>query len=459
MKKLMLLAVVLSMTGGWGKNLYVRPNSYGSGANNGRDWTNAFRGLHDGVWNAAAAGDFIYVAGGSYGAWTVKKSGSISGGPITVKRATADDPACTGSAGWTGSLDAQVQILNQFCCISTLGYNSITIDGVVPNGIKVSSSQTNDTRVIQVGFGREYGSSYITLRHIEVQGVGENSPLECTGIYAASSGVTERDLRFEYLNMYGMSTFIKLHSLDGVVIQHCRFKDGHTSGSAHTNVVWAQAAKNVVYRYNQAYNYAVEGVFTRSDCSAWEVYASVFKGDGYGVATKTGYTISGIKVYNCTFHKINLAIRLDGSGIDAKNNLFYGCKAGTQGGLVASADPFVNASAHDYHLKASAAARDAGQALAAAYQTDLDGNTFGADGKWDVGAYEFTQTGILLPHADLQFANYPALPHLIHNYQLPNQDCQILNILGQPVRQANRAGTYLIRTGNGAGLQKLTIVP
>jgi hypothetical protein len=54
--------------------------------------------------------------------------------------------------------------------------------------------------------------------------------------------------------------------------------------------------------------------------------------------------------------------------------------------------PFVNRAARDYRIVATTGSgypRNAGTSLMGLFTTDLSGVPFGADGLWDIGAYEF----------------------------------------------------------------------
>jgi len=79
------------------------------------------------------------------------------------------------------------------------------------------------------------------------------------------------------------------------------------------------------------------------------------------------------------------------------NNVFTGTAAsldGVNGNVDNASISFIDASGGNFRLSASdSAAIDAGVNLSAYLTTDLDGNTYGADGNWDVGAYEYQSGG------------------------------------------------------------------
>ncbi|QQR77523.1 MAG: fibronectin type III domain-containing protein [Candidatus Moraniibacteriota bacterium] len=143
---------------------------------------------------------------------------------------------------------------------------------------------------------------------------------------------------------------------------------------------------------------------------AWQIYGNVFYktgqdtylntdavvmiGDTVGPGPVTNNsvaydnTIAGIKVgYNSSIH-LN-----GGTGNVCRNNLWYdtktsGCSANTSSNnILATSNPFVNYPGGDLRLSGTTAA---GYSLGSPYNADLLGSTRGADGTWDIGAYEYT---------------------------------------------------------------------
>ena len=83
-------------------NYYIRAAA--SGANNGADWNNAWTDVTGINWNTVAAGDKIWIAGGTYGKLTIGKSGS-AGNPIYIARVRSTNAVPTGAAGCVRSSD------------------------------------------------------------------------------------------------------------------------------------------------------------------------------------------------------------------------------------------------------------------------------------------------------------------------------------------------------------------
>src|SRR5262249_28895751 len=82
-------------------------------------------------------------------------------------------------------------------------------------------------------------------------------------------------------------------------------------------------------------------------------------------------------------------------------------------GVSNGSNPFVSTNTRDYHLVANIGAtfpRDKGVALLSAYQLGFDGNVRGADGSWDIGAYEFGPTNSAVTNQPIPVGN-PAAPY------------------------------------------------
>jgi hypothetical protein len=130
---------------------------------------------------------------------------------------------------------------------------------------------------------------------------------------------------------------------------------------------------------------------------------------GDGNVTAAGAAANNVHVYNNTFAGIQQGtcnIRFPGSlaGDVAQNNIWYGLGAGVSTGcsantctnnVVASSNIFVNAAAGNFRL---AQATSAGTPLASAYGQDMTGAMRGADGVWDLGAFEFASGDAAKPN-------------------------------------------------------------
>jgi hypothetical protein len=86
------------------------------------------------------------------------------------------------------------------------------------------------------------------------------------------------------------------------------------------------------------------------------------------------------------------------TGTEVRNNLVYNsaglptCGTMSNNLDITTPNPFVNLNAKDFHIISTVGAnypRNAGTNLSAYFTTDRGGGTFGADGTWDIGAYEY----------------------------------------------------------------------
>ena len=108
-----------------------------------------------------------------------------------------------------------------------------------------------------------------------------------------------------------------------------------------------------------------------------------------GCATATGNIVKNNLFWNNNC--VDIFSEGTGGAITHDYNAFFDCAQGTPpvetNGQIGTGDPFVNRPSSDHHLTAATNAGDS--TIGAAYNTDPDGKTRGADGAWDRGAYEF----------------------------------------------------------------------
>lgn len=395
------------------KNFYMRPDGGNYGKEDGSDWNNAFDGMpasNEGFWSSQLQpGDVIYVAGGVYlSNWQIEKGG-VSGRPVTIRRATVSDHGT--NTGWHDSFDSQVVLKNGR--ISTSACDYLTIDGAVKNGIKILPENIDGMRAIYLSPGNANGSNHVILRHLEVAGPGV-SKNEVRAIANTPTDGGATDFLVEYCTLHDVSSAIFLADVSNVVIQHCTMYNLSAAGP-HENVVWADRASNVLFRWNVVYNSVAEGVFPRAGNKSWEIYGNLFYRCGYGVATKEGCANADIRVYNNTFKDVVYPIFFkdaSNTGI-VKNNLIYDSEGkhsisyqsvehdynwysgynifGEANGVAGGdQDPFVNAAQNDYRLKPGASAIDKGTALKQVHNQAVDGVLRPKGAAWDIGAYEFS---------------------------------------------------------------------
>lgn len=416
-------------------NHFVRTSSAGSA--NGNDWSNAWSITNlNSNWASVAAGDTVWLAGGSYSTGiTMTKSGT-AGNVITLKRATANDSAATGAAGWSAGFDAQVVITAS----PTVQYNSTNngsytaIDGNVEDGIKLvhdAASFNGDAIYFASG-----GMHDISFSNLDMAGPGGAT----TYNYTADASVI--GVRHSDTATYNMTvTDCKLHGNVNLVYDYtdsheftflrCKFYDnGSSNGSFHANMVYTSGGiENWVFADCEFYNWQVEGINLYEQPApdhSMYIYGCLFHDPMESGARcmwlasePSGGTPQGpVHLVNNTFYGVNITVNESrasnfGSTSLCKNNIFWNSSFGSASPLPTGADynfssgstsgahsissgsdPFVSGS--DFHIIATIGAaypRDKGVDAGSPYGTDMDGIVRGGDGTWDIGAYEFDAGG------------------------------------------------------------------
>jgi hypothetical protein len=177
----------------------------------------------------------------------------------------------------------------------------------------------------------------------------------------------------------------------------------------HPNGIYIIGSDYGIVRYSK-FHYGVNGcgegvVFSDGGSwRNWQIYGNLFYdliGGGLKSIQYQDAPTQGVKIYNNTFVNNQVNLYLSASSCDSssetRNNLFYGSggrfSCGTSSNnIAASSNPFVNSGVKDFRIVSTIGTgypRNAGTALGIAYNTDMDGVTRGADGAWDIGAYEY----------------------------------------------------------------------
>jgi hypothetical protein len=438
MKQFMVVSVALLCLNLTAENLYVTPS--GAGATNGSNWSNAFAGFSDVQWGSGSGrvgpGDILYVAGGNYSSGTDPGvNGTDDNNRIIIRKAT--ESAHGTSTGWQASYGNQAKVQ-----IGLGGCSYITVDGVYEYGFYwepaapcgyCSGMYLKDAKNITVQYahvdGTNDGNSWrginavggtnITLRHLKIS----NCPNDAFGI----SG----------------SNFLMEYCRVGPKITS---KDGY-----HADLVETNNTQNVVFRYNIV-NWGGQ-MFQFTNDVNYQIYGNVFTGVEVLHKNSKYDGANPLYFYNNTVYKVTT---LGNNAVTAKNNIFYQTgNAVATGNVIVSTDIFVNSAGGDvlngdFHLKATAGARDIGTDLGSPYNLDPDGNTRGADGKWDMGAFEYTNTGVSWRLAEGSW-QAQALPSLVYNCKLQTANCQLFSIQGQRVNDISRSGIYLVPMGGKLG--------
>jgi hypothetical protein len=410
-KYLITLAIILAVNA-HAATFFV--NKSASGSNNGASWSNAWTDLSKISWSSLKPGDTVCVAGGNYSTSLSTSASGASGNPITVKRAVASDSTCGSStSGWSASYDSQV-IMQQTIGI---GSNYVTIDGMVPNGISVIMQNPGSE---YDGITTNTPTAGITLRYIEVAGPnasGTTNPVTQNGdhrslrveYWTGSDWAVHNNWLVQHVNFHGACNNLVLYGNTNMVIEHSRFADSATNGTAacHPNVVNSGSNSNTTFRYNEVTNWQVEGIMLLSGSGSWNVYGNIWHDPmtgSYPRVVETQESAEGpVLLYNDTF--VNLYFECAGvsnggswaSGTQGRNNIYWRSNGpcglpsedydlsseslGESHGEGNAATPFVSTS--DFHLSAHT---NPGLNLGSPYNIDYADNTRAT---WDRGAYEF----------------------------------------------------------------------
>ena len=387
-----------------GGNWYVRPTAQGS--NNGHDWNNAWS-LSSLNWSSVQPGDTVWLAGGDYGSMiSFGKSGTASL-PISIRRAVSIDTVPTSAAGWSSSFDSTVNFVSSSWATSS---SYVTLDGRSDYGITIDSTGlSHGNTALQFNY-----SNGIQLMHVEMKGPGWG-PYGGNGVWFIA-GSNEL---LSHVMIDGVIQQVSLNGTSNVVIEYSTFANcGPGTTNDHPDILYGNPSQ-LTYRYNTIKNVYSEAVFfDEGGSSGMYFYGNIFdvgpNGNGAALETKQGFTWGDFHIFNNTFKGWDEAVYLRGTSTAANeiyNNLFWNTEPSIESGVSVASDyngysrgvpsgeahsysstanPFVSDSAGDFHLVSGALPINKGKPLTADgfINKDGDGYTHGADGAWDIGAYE-----------------------------------------------------------------------
>jgi hypothetical protein len=411
-------------------NKYVRAGATGDGS--GSDWTNAYTNIPT---DSLVRGDTYYVADGSYTGpddfATFQFATAMNGTQtITIKKATVADHGT--ETGWDNSygdgiatLDGSLVFMRDYFIVNGVTRNESDWTQQV-YGFRVTGS------VLMVWPDNfPPGGNHVYVYYCDVGGtVGNSYPsIEGEPIYIVTNSSTQyQDFLVSRCYIHNC-TLAQLVGVDGMTYEYCYFKD-----------MWAKEAirgsygcKNIIIRYNvfqdTTRDTGIPGDGGTAPIAIWtgdtagifdgiEVYGNIFwnteeiswsggcvvlGGDG---VNWVGVAANNCKIYNNTVVGANTGspsyFMINGGNNNVIiNNLHYDCSQTgatitgggtgntTSNNVVAASNPFVSytsgGTTADLHLSAA----QAGTSLSSTYNQDLEGNTRGSDGTWDVGAYEY----------------------------------------------------------------------
>lgn len=413
-------------------NHYVRSGATGS--MNGSDWTNAYTSLPA----TLTRGDTYYIADGGYPGYVFDDavSGTLV---ITIRKATITDHGT--ATGWTDNYgDGQAVFAPRLQFVR--GY--YVFDGVTGGGpgswdsghgfkILVADGNTvNDVLLLAdlygVAFPRQ-NTTNISISHVEM---AADINTWSSAINSGSGfGLTVNNVILENMYVHG---FAAIHIqttgtlINNWLVQNSYFKGSRVDSSNHFASFRMDHANTVTIRNNILEDFSSTGCIGNYETATnISIYGNVFvhtPGKTIGAYNGVIYTNSSAiyatnyQIYNNSF--VNLknssVIKLTAattSGNVSYNNLIYNTtndgvpvepsiigmntrdfnwyyppiSHGEAHGQNGSGNPFVSLATGDYRLTTATAV---GFTLPFPYNRDSFGNTRGADGTWDIGAYEYT---------------------------------------------------------------------
>lgn len=381
---------------------YVRAGA--TGGNNGADWSNAYTSLP----STLVRGATYYIATGTYGSYdfTTPESGTAW---ITIKKATVANHGT--STGWSDAYGTGQANLGQ------LSFNSANCGYVEVNG----QEEYGFKRTFgDAGKGVDWGAGvgHITFKYVEMAGPGGSTSFaytastRCFDITPSGGGHSDY-VTISHCKLHGADTIIQILNADYLIVEYSDLYDSLSANSAvHANVLYIQNASYGTIRYNKYHHFHAEGIFfTYGGETEWKIYGNVcYDGLEAGsrcIELRQDYTYGTIYIYNNTFASMGyagVAVRGSVAGGMAANNIFYGASAsfdnlshdynasnsslGETHGQTITSNIFMNYAGSD--LRLSGATNAGYSSLGSEYNTDMYGRIRGADGTWDIGAYEYS---------------------------------------------------------------------
>ncbi len=388
---------------------YVRSGA--NGTNSGLDWTNAFPSLP----NPLLRGATYFIADGSYSSYTFDDP--VSGSQyITIKKATLSDHGT--NTGWTNSYgDGQAIFRTSSGQLFTLRTHYLIIDGSVRNqsdwsdtskyGFVFSVDDPNRAKIFGMSWEQPNdvwnGASNIIIKNVYASFPNVCYSDECylNNIIIAqnSNNISMTDSMLANTSWHAA---IRINRVDGLVIERNYFYNIYKKELISDQC----CSKNVSFRNNFIENVAGTAAIAFWSALNWNISNNVWWSpdsrysfsDGI-ITTWTGQnqSTSNVKIYGNTFYQMRGALRIGsdgGSGNEFRNNLFIGFSPGITSSTYAASNNITNgasslvnnAAGGDFTLRAPTAA---GSSRSSPDNRDFFGKMRGADGNWDIGAFEF----------------------------------------------------------------------
>lgn len=434
-------------------NFYVRPSSAGSA--NGTDWSNAWSmtGLNSG-WGSVAAGDTVWIAGGTYTTQMLPTANGTAANPIRIYRPRTTDAVPTAATGWSSGFDAQiilapVNLEGIYYGTADQGHNMI-FDGRITDGWKiVKDNGAAGTYPGCIQYDDNANSTNVIYANMDLVGPfdvttpvlsGINNYHSCISLTPHTTPLGIRWMTFTNVSVHGGVTLVNVlggwgtTNLGGqyITFDHCRFYNNMASQSEyHANMFELRDMGNITWRYCEFYQWLVEGIMPYGiQAGPLYIYGCWFHDpDNSEEVSRViePFETTQVFFYNNVFENCNSVGIYSSAGGGAwavgslsRNNIYWNSGDGGLGppnpnyefwgplgsiaganSIASASDPFVSVATGNYHILATVSAaypRNKGVTLTDigthTFSRDADGNTRGADGTWDIGAYEYDSGAI-----------------------------------------------------------------
>ena len=417
-------------------NFYIREAA--SGTRSGADWNNAFTNFSDISWGSVAAGDSIWLAGGTYQTLSVGASGTTNN-PIYIARVRTTNTTPAAAAGWNSSYDSLVTI-GGTAPVTVTGRDFITIDGQIPHaGILITNTAATNDSLSRYAVNIASGSDYFTLKNTKIRlcnrafNVGSSTyDRRCVNVSFSTANIAF-GMYIGYNDMAEGDTIFSILFQTAMTVEHNWFHDNNREAviGPHQNIWQSIGNTNITFRYNLITNYQEECIMmcfiavTDAPNDTWYIYGNLFAdGTEFSRVLESQYvTNRNIHFYNNTVANTGfLAIRGSGTANGgvwencvSTNNVMF--NSGTGGGVgfglgfddynitdgttvgansisSATSAMFVDENNWDYRISSTVSAllpKNKGRTITISGQTistDSAGNTRGGDGTWDLGYLE-----------------------------------------------------------------------
>ena len=457
-KHIFITLIVLFLLPGlsWAANHYVRSGA--SGNNSGSDWTNAYTSLP----SSLIRGDTYYIADGNYAAYTFNDAESGSN-YIYIKKATV---AAHGTeTGWDNTYGDGQAVWTTAVTTSTVRVWKVTtsyweFDGVAGTGkgatygFKVTATGaagTGNARLIEVLSPIDY----LILKHIEFEnrGLFAIDPADDCAYFNVGSGEANNWTISDCYFNSADRLLIYFQRVSDVLIEDTYFYLNESNAASHSEAIQngLVSANNVVIKFCTFEDIEGTGVLSLCNADQWHIFGNIFfysasyphtnqngTGCSFLVGTSSAYGGDGIYLYNNTIYNMlgyNSAMGLGtySTNYHQHNNIWddleklnfnrgatedynaeYG--TGTIYGSMNTNSVSLNSSCltdpanGDFSITSDIAGQPITSLFTPAswptdYNKDRNGNIRGADGIYDMGAYEFLGNSGIRPPENLQIYN------------------------------------------------------